>query len=71
MNILVFKTSLENRQQVKQAGSFLKQLAGIVRWNVDLHDEDYILRIVTPSLSPRLVEQHLQQAGYYCRELED
>lgn len=71
MNILVFKTSLQNKQQIRQAGLFLKQLSGIIRWNVDLHDKDNILRVVTVGLSPRSVEQLLQQAGYYCQELED
>ncbi len=72
MNILVFKTNLQNKQEIRRAGSFLKQLSGIIRWNVDLHDEDNVLRVVTASLlSPRSVEQLLQQAGYHCQELED
>ncbi len=71
MEILVFKTNLQNRQEIRKAGGFLKQLAGIIRWNVDLHDADNILRVVTANVSPRTVEYTLRQAGYYCQELED
>lgn len=71
MEILVFKTNLHSKQEIRKAGSFLKKLAGIIRWNVDLHDTDNILRVVAASVSPRAVEHTLRQAGYYCQELED
>lgn len=50
---------------------FLNRLEGIIRWNVDLHDRDKILRVESHSLSPKTVEQTLELAGYYCKELED
>jgi hypothetical protein len=71
MEILVFKTNVENYRQVNTLRRYFKAVAGILRWNFDLSDIDRILRIEADELSPRLVENTLQQAGYFCKELED
>ena len=71
MEILVFKTDIINRRQVTRAAPQLNRLKGIIRWNVDLHDCDKILRVVSDNISPRLIEQQMQEAGHYCAELED
>jgi hypothetical protein len=69
MEILVFKTNLRYRKNILHAGDFLNKLQGIVRWNVDLHDKDKVLRIEARDLSPRIVEHTLSNAGYSCEEL--
>jgi hypothetical protein len=71
MEILVFKTNVEDKKHVRKLFKLLRTLQGIMRWNVDLHDEDKVLRVETVSVSPRTIEIALQQAGYFCRELED
>lgn len=71
MNILVFKTNLHNPELVNQAGAVLQNMPGIQRWNVDMHDCDNVLRIEAGEISARSVENLLQQAGYYCEELQD
>ena len=71
MEILVFKTNVEDKKHVKKLFPVLRTLQGILRWNVDLHDEDKVLRVEVVSLSPRSIEITLQQAGYFCKELED
>jgi hypothetical protein len=71
MEILVFKTDIADTRQVNGIIPHLEQLEGIVRWNVDLDDCDKILRVVSRNVSPRIIEQHLAQAGHYCCELED
>jgi hypothetical protein len=71
MTILVFKTNLENPELVKKAQPFIQNIPGINRWNVDMQDCDNVLRIEAIALSPRSVETVLQEAGYYCEELED
>ncbi|HVX50667.1 MAG TPA: hypothetical protein VHB48_10945 [Chitinophagaceae bacterium] len=70
MEVLVFKTNVENNKQVSTLLPVLKTLQGILRWNVDLQDIDKVLRIEAISLSPRMIESALQQAGYFCKELE-
>lgn len=72
MEILVFKTDIIDRRQVNMIELQLNKIRGIIRWNVDLHDRDSILRVVSDdNLSPRLIEQHMLEAGHYCAELED
>ncbi len=73
MQILVFKTNLENKNHISAARKLLSKIQGILYWNVDLHDIDKILRIEANEmlLIPIRVEQTLQQAGYYCEELKD
>lgn len=71
MDILVFKTNLENPELINRAGPLLQNIHGIRRWNVDMNDCDNVLRIESTELSPRSVENILQNAGYYCEELQD
>lgn len=70
MDILVFKTNLADKKQVRKIFPVLKVLNGVQRWNVDLHDIDKILRIEAVSISPRYIETVMQQAGYFCKELD-
>jgi len=71
MDILIFKTNLENPELINRAGPLLQNIRGIKRWNVDMNDCDNVLRIESTELSPRSVENILQNAGYYCEELHD
>ena len=71
MEILVFKTNLHFKKNLKQVVPYLNELKGIIKWNIDFHDKDKILRIVSSDLSPRIVENTLQNAGYSCEELPD
>ncbi len=70
MDILIFKTNVEDKKQVRKLFPVLRTLDGILRWNVDLHDIDKVLRIEAVSIAPQRVETVLQQAGYFCKELE-
>jgi hypothetical protein len=70
MEVLVFKTNLRFKKQINAVTPHINNLQGIARWNVDLHDTDKILRIESVDLSPRSVEVTLQQAGYFCEELQ-
>jgi hypothetical protein len=71
MEILVFKTNLRYKKNVNQVMPRLNELKGVIKWNVDFHDKDKILRIVSDDLSPKLVEHTLQNEGYVCEELPD
>ena len=69
MEVLVFKTNVRNKKHVTEVAHQLDQFTDISRWNFDLQDKDRILRIETDDLSPKIIENTLQQAGYYCEEL--
>lgn len=71
MDILVFKTNLDNPELVNRVTPVIQTMPGVQKWNVDMHDCDNVLRIEATELSPRSVEMVLQNAGYFCEELED
>lgn len=71
MEVLVFKTNLRYKRNVKEVMPHLNELNGIIQWNIDFHDKDKVLRIVSRDLSPKLIEDALQRAGYVCEELQD
>ncbi len=70
MEVLVFKTNLNNAAHISVVAPCLALHPHIQRWNVDLHDCDNILRIETEQLQGSEVENILSQAGYYCEELQ-
>lgn len=70
MEILVFKTNVDDRKHVRKLFRVLKAIQGILKWNVDLEDADRILRVEAVSLPPTAIESVMQNAGYYCKELE-
>ena len=71
MEILVFKTDIHSRKKISALAPHLENIKGIIRWNVDLDYTDNVLRIQAASIPAELIETKLQQAGYYCEELQD
>lgn len=71
MEIFVFKTNIRYKKQISAVTTHINNIEGIIRWNVDLHDRDKILRVEARDLSPRVVEHTLLQAGYVCEELPE
>jgi len=71
MDILVFKTNVEDVKQIKKLSPHLRNIHGVIKWNIDLHDCDKVLRIESEGLSPHSIETLLISAGYFCKELED
>jgi len=71
MEILIFKTNVENMNHIRKLYPLLKTIQGILKWNIDTEDVDRILRIEAVSIAPQRIEMALQSAGYYCKELED
>lgn len=70
MEVLVFKTNLNSIRCINNAGIHLNAHPCILRWNVDLHDCDNILRIETEQLNGSDIKDILAKAGYTCEELE-
>lgn len=70
MQILVFKTNLTNTRHIKKIGSSLNQHPHIKEWNVDLHDCDKVLRVVSEHIAGSEVEQIVLDAGHFCKELK-
>ena len=70
MQVLVFKTSVLGRSQVKRLGPLLNQLMDREgRWNFDLEDRDKILRVETQRLGASSIAGLLRTQGFLCEEL--
>lgn len=71
-DILVFKTNISNKEQLQKIGTALDAHAGIARWNVDLKDIDFVLRIKPASgqLPADAIIKLVKEKGHQCHELE-
>ena len=68
--VLVFKTSVQKKKQVRYLKPALNQLMSLgEQWNFDLEDCDNILRIETHGIQAQEVSSVLIKKGFYCREL--
>lgn len=71
MEILVFRTGVENNEHIENIAPHLNSIKGIYKWSFDLEDSENILRIEAAGISPRSIEDTLAGMNYYCEELED
>ena len=69
MEILVFKTSVQDPLVVNALKPRLDKLVGQNQWNFDLEDCDKILRIAS-GVEPEAAVQLMKQLGFQCAELE-
>lgn len=70
MQVLVFKTNLKDINCIRDVEPSLDIHPYIHRWNVDLNDNDNILRIVSKDIEPKEIEDIILNAGYWCKELD-
>ncbi len=70
VEVLVFKTNLSDEKRIADVESALDIHPGIYKWNIDLNDCDYVLRIVSRNIAVAEVEQMILSNGYYCEELQ-
>ncbi|MBB6497912.1 hypothetical protein [Pedobacter cryoconitis] len=69
MNIIIFKTSVQDYEDLVCVEPALNSFLGERNWSFDLEDEDKILRVVSPELCTVAVEQLLIEYGFLCIEL--
>ncbi|PST81849.1 hypothetical protein C7T94_17905 [Pedobacter yulinensis] len=69
-HILVFKTDLASHRDVETIRPVLDAVTHIEEWNVDLYDEDFVLRIVSPRATHQEIIELVQAEGYACAELK-
>ncbi len=71
MEVLVFSTSVESKEDVLELTPLLNSFAGKGHWNFALDDCDHILRIVSSEVDPFATIRLMNDLGYQCRELAD
>jgi hypothetical protein len=70
MSVLVFKTSIYRKSDIKRIRPLLeKEIKMKGKWNFDLQDCDKILRIEGEGIEAYKVISLLSSAGFACEEL--
>lgn len=69
-SILVFRTSIRGKKDVKRAASVLNEYSQITHWNVDLEDWEKVSRIESIGISSNEIANALKDIGIYAIELE-
>lgn len=69
--ILIFRTNIRFKKDLRQVGPVLDNQPGIHRWNVDREDSDKVLRIEAQRLLPQDIIHLITRAGYFCEELPE
>ncbi|MBO9150844.1 hypothetical protein ACFOTA_01380 [Chitinophaga sp. GCM10012297] len=67
--ILVFRTNIRFKKDLRQIGPVLEKEPGVLKWNVDREDADKVLRIEASALTPEKVIQLVSREGFFCEEL--
>ena len=69
-NILIFRTSIEKRREIKKIEKLFTQYPHIHVWNVDFEDWEKILRIECQGITPTDISDALSTIDIYVTELE-
>lgn len=70
-NILIFKTNVRSRKDLKKLAKCIEEDQRLISWNLDIEDIDKVLRIVASDISAVEVIYLLKKAGFSCEELQD
>ena len=70
MEILVFKTNIHQKNDIENVRNIFSKDKNILAWTIDIEDVDKVLRIEATTVNiTGNVEDVLNEAGYFCREL--
>jgi hypothetical protein len=71
MEILIFKTSVNDKSDISKLKPYIDALVQNGSWNFDLDDCDKIFRVETDKDIYSSIVLLFNGMGYYCEELED
>jgi len=69
--VLVFKTNIKCKEDVRCLGPVMDSGFGNSKWSVDLSDIDNVLRIECTHSDTNKVIEIIENAGFTCQELLD
>jgi hypothetical protein len=69
MEVLVFKTNLQQADDVERVTITMNEEQRILKWTVDREDCDKVLRVESDHIPADEVAALIRQAGYSCEEL--
>ncbi len=67
--ILIFRTSVSRKGDIRQIGRRFKEYPQISRWNVDFEDWEKVLRIECNGISADNIITLLRELNIYAQEL--
>ncbi|KIC00803.1 hypothetical protein [Flavobacterium sp. AJR] len=67
--IYIFKTNIEQLCTDCKVTKTLNNHADILQWSVDTDDVDYVLRIVSETLTVKTIINIINDLGHECQEL--
>lgn len=70
-DVLVFRTNIRFKKDLRVVGTVLDKTPGVERWNVDREDTDKVLRIESRNTQPADIIQIVTAAGFFCEELPE
>lgn len=68
--ILIFRTSITRKGDIKRIGKLLAQYPQIDKWNVDFEDWEKILRIECSDITALEISETLRNNQIFATELE-
>lgn len=68
-HILLFKTNCFKKRDKATVKKLMEQLDGVEDWNIDMDDDERILRIISCTLNHQSIINLLNRHGYNCCEL--
>ena len=68
--ILIFRTSITQRRDIKRIGELLAEFPQIDKWNVDFEDWEKILRIECSGVTALEISETLRNNHIFATELE-
>ncbi len=69
MDVLIFKTNIRFKKDIKQLAQVLNDIPFVSLWNIDREDVDKVLRIESTVNDKKAIINKIQFAGYLCEEL--
>lgn len=69
MNIMIFKTSVQDKGELTIVRPLMNILFGERNWTFAFDDEDKILRVVSSIPCGPVIEEIFRQRGFVCEEL--
>lgn len=71
MNVLVFRTNVDNEQKLMVVSSLLNDFQEIKRWSLDQEDVDKVLRVeASESSTTSTIAKMLSSKELICEELD-
>ncbi|WP_299761330.1 copper chaperone [uncultured Pontibacter sp.] len=64
MEIIKFKTNVEDQEALSKVAPYLNQVEEISKWNLDTGSADKVLSVSGTELNPQAIENAMKQAGY-------